>query len=106
MKMLKVKFKSDVRRVREETADRENVAAVTTQERFEGLYAAKKFFRKFTFGFSLISKHSHPYPFACCFLDLAHVNELMIPRFHDTYQRVCRRLGSRLSDCLEKPVGI
>lgn len=66
MRMLKVKFKSDVRGVREETADRD-VAAVTTQERFEGLYAATKFFLKFRFGFSLISEHSHPYPFACCF---------------------------------------
>lgn len=67
MRMLKVKFKSDAHGVREETADRDNVAAVTTQERFEGLYAATKFFLKFRFGFSLISERSHPYPFACCF---------------------------------------
>lgn len=85
MKMLKVKFKSDVHEVREETADRENVVSVTTQERFEGLYAAKKFFLKFRFGFSHISKHSHPHPSARCFLDLSHINELMIPRFHDTH---------------------
>lgn len=63
MKTLKVKFKSDINRVTEEIANRANAEAVTTQERFGDLHAARKLFLKFVFDSSLISKHSHCYPF-------------------------------------------
>lgn len=48
MKMLKVRFKSDIDGVIEERANR-NVEAGTTLERSQGLYAARKLFIKFKY---------------------------------------------------------